>query len=69
VSSRLMTILQTVAFPFRHCTVVGTLDGIEPPSARSERAVLARTIGNKLVDCRVIETRPPVCKTSVPRYH
>jgi hypothetical protein len=38
VSNRLMTLLQSAAFPFRHCTA--PLDGIEPPYLRSERSAL-----------------------------
>ncbi len=41
MSIRLVTVLQTAAFPFRHCTIIlAPHDGIDPPSARSERAVL-----------------------------
>ena len=40
MSSRLMTVLQTAAFPFRHCTELAPLDGIEPPYLRSERSAL-----------------------------
>lgn len=37
---RLITVLQTVAVLFRHCTVLAPVDGIEPPLPRSERSVL-----------------------------
>lgn len=40
VSRRLMTVLQTAAFLFRHCTVLEPAGGIEPPLTRSERVVL-----------------------------
>jgi hypothetical protein len=60
VSSRLMSVLQTAAFPFRHC--IAPPDGIEPPSAGLEPAVLPLNERGVLVRVRGSAPRPPRSK-------
>ena len=59
VSSRLMTVLQTAAFPFRHCTGLAPLDGIEPPYLRSERSALPLSERGHWSGWQVTILRPP----------
>src|SRR5580698_1737533 len=61
-SSRLMTVLQTAAFPFRHRAEVAPLDGIEPPYLRSERSALPLSERGRWSGWQVTILRPPRSK-------
>jgi hypothetical protein len=63
VSSRLMTVLQTVAFPFRHCTIIGREARFRTQYLRVQSATLYRlSYFPMMVRVRCSDHRPPRSK-------